>query len=45
LARSGEQAADLTLGIVRQVLQPVVGNVSLNNAASPSFTGLDVSAQ
>jgi hypothetical protein len=35
----------LTLGIVRQVLQPVVGNVALNKAAGPSFIGLEVGAQ
>jgi hypothetical protein len=35
----------LTLGIIRQVLQPVVGNVCLNDAAGPSLTGFEVSAQ
>jgi hypothetical protein len=35
----------LTLGIVRQVLQPVVGNVRFNNAASLSLTGFEVSTQ
>jgi hypothetical protein len=35
----------LTLGIVGQVLQPVIGNVALNNAASPSLAGLEVRAQ
>jgi len=45
LARFSEQATDLTLGIVRQFLQAVGVNVGLNNAASPSLTGFDVSAQ
>jgi hypothetical protein len=45
LARPGEQASDLTLGIVGQVLQPVVGNVCVNNAAGLSFAGFDVRAQ
>jgi len=45
LARFGEQSANLTLGIVREFLQPVSGNVRLDDAASPSLTGFDVSAQ
>jgi hypothetical protein len=45
LARSGEQAANLALGIVRQVLQPAVGNVGLDNATSLSLTGFKVSTQ
>jgi hypothetical protein len=45
LASFSEQAANLALCIVRQVLQPVVGNVPLDNAASPSLTGFDVSTQ
>jgi hypothetical protein len=35
----------LALGIVRQFLQPVVGNVALDEAASPSLAGLEVGAQ
>jgi hypothetical protein len=45
LARPGEQAANLTLGIVREFVQPVVGNVRLDNAISASLGGFEVDAQ
>jgi hypothetical protein len=45
LARFREYAANLTLGIVRQFLQSVAGNVGFNDAASPLLTGFDASAQ
>jgi hypothetical protein len=35
----------LALGIIRQVLQPVVGNVRLDDAAGLSLTGFEVSTQ
>ena len=41
----GVQTANLTLGIVRQALQPMAGNVRLYNAASLSLTGFHVSPQ
>jgi hypothetical protein len=45
LARFSEQAANLTLGIVGQFLQPVGGNIRLGNAVRVSLTGFDVRAQ
>jgi hypothetical protein len=45
LARFREYATNLTLGIVGHFLQPVVGNVGFDNAASPLLTGFDLSAQ
>jgi len=45
LARLKKQTTDLTLCIIRQLLQPVGGNVLLNNAVGPSLTGFDLSAQ
>jgi hypothetical protein len=35
----------LALGIVREFVQPVIGNVRLDNAISPSLGGLEVDAQ
>jgi hypothetical protein len=37
--------ANLALGIVRQSLQAVIGNVALDEAASPPLAGLEVGAQ
>jgi len=45
LARLDEQAADLSLRVVRQLLQPVGSNVLLDNAVSPSLIGFGVRAQ
>jgi hypothetical protein len=45
LARLDEQATDLSLCIIRQLLQPVGSNVLLDNAVSPSLIGFGVSAQ
>jgi len=45
LARPDEQATDLTLGIIRQLLQPVGSNVLRDNAISPSLIGFGVGAQ
>ena len=36
---------DLKFCIVRQLLQPMSGNVLLNNAVGPPLAGFDVSAQ
>jgi hypothetical protein len=45
LARFIKQAPNSTLGIVRQFLQPVDGNVLLNRAVGPALTRLDLDAQ
>jgi hypothetical protein len=45
LARLDEQATDLTLGIIRQLLQPVGSDVLLDNAVSPPLIRFNVSAQ
>ena len=45
MPRLGKQATDLTLSVIRQLLQPVGGNVLLDNAVCPSLTGFDLNAQ
>jgi hypothetical protein len=45
LARLHKQTADLSLCIVRQLLQPVGSNVLFNNAVSPSLIGFGEGAQ
>jgi hypothetical protein len=45
LARLDEQAADLPLCIIRQLLQPVGSNILLDNAVGPSLIGFSIRAQ
>src|SRR5215218_312151 len=44
-ARLDEQATDLTLGIIREPLQPVGSNILLDDAVSPPLIGFGVRAQ
>jgi hypothetical protein len=45
LARLDDQATDLTLRIVRQLLQSVGGNVGLDNAVSPPLIRFSIRTQ
>ena len=45
IAILGEQAADLTFSVIRQLLQPVGSDILLDNAVGPSLPGFDLNTQ